>query len=86
MEAIGKFEWGWTNSLGLNPLGDFAGEYELEASLFWENYPEILKELSLDESSWCDVMVDNDGNTYAVIGEDSLSAAFAKAVIVRVEM
>ena len=86
MKAIGKFKWGWTNSLELNPLGDCACEYEREASLFWENYPEILKELSLDDSSWCDVMVDNDGNTYAVIGEDSLSATFAKAVIVRVEM
>lgn len=43
MKAIGKFKWGWTNSLELNPLGDFACEYEREASLFWENYTEILK-------------------------------------------
>lgn len=87
MKAKAKPMWGWTNSLGLNPLGEFPGEYEREASLFFEeNYPEILNELSLDESSWCDIMRDLKGSLYAVIGEDSLSAECAKAVFVEIEM
>ena len=87
MKAIGKFFETKTNKLGQNFYGEFPGEYEREASLFFEeNYPEILDELSFHESSWCDLMTDEDGKIYAVAAEDSLSAGNAKAVLVEIEM
>lgn len=83
MKAIGRIFETKVNQLEMNFYGDFPGEHEWEASLFFEeNYPEILNELSWDENSWCDLMIDEDGKIYAVAAEDSLSAENAKAVFV----
>ena len=86
MKAIGKFFETKVNRLEMNFYG-FPGEHEWEATEFFqENYPEVIMELSWDENSWSDIMVDECGKTYAVIAEDSLSAGNAKAVLVEIEM
>lgn len=87
MKAIGRIFETKVNQLEMNFYGDFPGEYEGQATAFFqENYPEVIMGLSWDENSWSDIMVDEDGKIYAVAAEDSLSAGNAKAVFVEIEM
>ena len=71
------------NLMNLEPFG-YAGEYQNEAYDFFEkNYQEEI--YGWNEESWCDVMVDSDGKTYAVLANDNLEG-YASFAYIEVEM
>lgn len=70
-----------SSNLKFERFGKYDGEYENEAcSIFSDD------ELPQNENSWFDLMKDDEGNVYAVFGEDSLTCPDAEVYYYEVEL